>query len=95
MRAGNQYALDIILVARRLSLDALAAAVLRAEGLGRGALDVAEMRHGDRHFLFLNDVVEVDVVQRLRDFGTARIGKTRFYVERFVLHNLQKLMLVT
>ena len=55
---------DRILVLGRHAGAALAAALLGAEGVERGALDVAAEGDGDDHLLALDQVLVLDAVAR-------------------------------
>ena len=61
MRRGDEQARDEILLAHLHAAAAFAAALLRAIGGERHALDVAEMGDGDDHVLALDQVLVLDL----------------------------------
>jgi len=70
---GVEQVLDIVLVLRLHADDAFAAAVLRAVGVGRNALDVTGVRNGDHTAVARNQVGDVEVRIVDGDFRAARI----------------------
>ena len=56
---------------------ALAAPALRAIGGLRQALDIAIVRHGNDHVLFLDQIQHVDLAVKRGDFRAALVGKLR------------------
>ncbi|MPM76520.1 hypothetical protein SDC9_123518 [bioreactor metagenome] len=94
MRAGHKQPLHKVFLMRTLTHYAASAAVLRAVGVGCEALDIAKVSHGDRHVLFLNHVVEIDIVDHLRDFGAALIVVFFLDGERFFLDDAEELAFV-
>ena len=85
MGRGHEQPADKILVAGLHAGTALAAAALRAIGRQRHALDVAGMRDRHHHVLALDQVLVLDLVLMLDDFGLARRGEFRLHRGEFVL----------
>ena len=84
---GDEQLGDRILVLGRHAGAALAAAVLGAERVERGALDVAAQGHGHDHVLALDQILVVDAVGRRRDLGDARRRIWRRDLVEFVAHH--------
>lgn len=72
--AHGDHALDEVFVLGCHADDALAATMLRCVGVGRQALDVAGMGHGNDAVVALDQILKKDVVCRLHDLGAAGIG---------------------
>ena len=94
VRRGHEQVIDDVLFARPHADAALAAAVLRAIGRDRRALDVAGIR--DRHRdVFLGDqVFDAELALFLDQLCAARIGKLRLHGAQFVENDLQQQRLV-
>ena len=74
VRAGDKDVLGIILLAGGHAGDTLAAALLRAVGVRRHALDVAKVRQRHRHVLLLDQIRQLDLIGDGHDLGAARVG---------------------
>ena len=89
MGRRGEHADDEILVLHRHAGAALAAAVLRAVGGERRALDVAAMRDSHDHVLDLDQVFVVHVGAALREGGAARHGELGLHLVELALDNLK------
>ena len=83
-----------VLLPGGLPHDALAAAVLRPVCVERDALAIAKVRERHGHVLFLNDVVEVDIVRGERDLRAARVGVLAAHLEDLLLDDAEQQPLV-
>ena len=83
-----------VLVPRGLRHYALAAAVLRLVRIGSYALNVAKVRHGNGHVLFLNDIVQVNIVRRGGNLRAPGVGIAAPYFQYFVAYYAAQLVFV-
>ena len=83
------------------ALHAFAATFLLAIGGYGQALDIACLRNGNRNFFFGNEVFNVELFHRARDFRLARGGIAALDLEQFVFDDsmdhvriIQKLLVI-
>ena len=82
---------DRVLVLGRHAAAALAATVLRAERLERGALDIAAHRDGDDHVFARDQIFIVYPIGSARNFAAARRRELGAHRHQFVAHDGIKL----
>ena len=75
MGRGHEQFGDRVLVLGRHAGAALAAATLCAEGVERGALDIAAMGDGHDHLGAFHQIFVLEAIPGSGDFGEARRGK--------------------
>src|SRR3546814_44740 len=90
MRRGDEKLGDDILVLRRHAGATLAAATLGAEGVERGALDIAVEGNGDDHLLALDEVFVVDAVGGGSDERPARSREFVAHRDQLFAHHAIK-----
>ena len=95
MRGRDEQLGDEIVVVRGLcARDAAPAALLRAIGSGRAALDITLMRHGDDHVFLDDHLLDRDVIDLVSDdFGAAIVPKslrTSFELCEITLENFYR-----
>ena len=93
MGVGDKDLADEILVLGRHARAALAAAPLRPVGVQRHALDVAAMGHGHHHVLALDQVLVLDLADRIHDLGAPRCRELVLHRNQFIADDALELFL--
>ncbi|MCY1171370.1 hypothetical protein D9M73_114790 [compost metagenome] len=91
VRAGHEQVRDRVFILGGHARTALAAARLGAEGVERGALDIALHRHGDDHVLALDQILIVNAIGGGGDVGLARGREFGADRDQFLAHHREQL----
>ena len=94
MRARCEQLADVILFLGLHTLHTQATALLRAELLERGTLDVAGVRDADRGNRTLNQVFVVDVTAGLLDLSAALVAILIAHLDQFLTNHSHQLLTI-